>query len=62
MITLEFTDRTLHTAQFDCNLGQAGYITMALPVADWKEMGCPKEIIFSITPVAIPERQEKVVA
>ena len=60
--TLMFTERSLHTAYFECNLDVAGYVIVNLPVGEWKEMGCPKEIIFSLTPVVAPELQEKVVA
>lgn len=55
--TLCFTERSLHTAYFECNLEFSGYVIVNMPIAQWKNLGCPREIVFSITPVACSEQQ-----
>lgn len=59
---LTFTERSLYTAYFECNLDVSGYVIVNMPVESWKEMGCPREIVFSLTPVIVGEQREKVVA
>ena len=58
---LAFTERSAHTAYFECNLDISGYIIMNLPLAEWKEMGNPRQIVFSLTPVAVEEQTEAIV-
>lgn len=58
---LFFTERSLHTAYFECNLDISGYVLVNMPVGDWKKMGCPHEIVFSMTPIAAKEQAEDVV-
>lgn len=60
--TLYFTERSAHTVHFECNLDIAGYIVLELPIAEWKEIGCPREVVWSITPIIAPEQSEKAVA
>lgn len=59
---LMFTERSAHTAYFECNLDLAGYVIVNLPVEEWKEMGCPRKMVFSLTPMIVEEQVEKVVA
>jgi len=60
--TLHFTERSLHTVYLECDIEVSGYVLVNMPVVQWKEMGCPKEIVFSMTPVMVGEQHEKVVA
>lgn len=59
---LHFTERSLHMAYFECDLGYSGYVIVNMPIANYKELGCPRELVFSLTPVGVPEQKEAVVA
>lgn len=60
--TLTFMNRSLHTASYECNLGYVGYVIVNMPIEDYKELGCPRELVFSLTPVGVPEQTEAVVS
>lgn len=59
---LNFTERSLHTAYYEADLGYSGYVILNLPIAEYKQMGCPHRLIFSLTPVGVKEQEEAIVA